>query len=150
MPLDAPMVLVVDDDEHIRDLLRTRLELAGLRTVSAADGIEAMSALSSHRPAAMVLDVSMPRMDGFQMLEALKRTRRPPPPTLMLTARNAADDVRRAISLGAKDYLAKPFNDQLLLRRVHRLLRTPGADAPPPAQPPEQPPEQPRRDELFL
>lgn len=141
---DAPLVLIVDDDEHIRDLLRTRLELDGLHTVCAQDGIEAMITLASHRPAAMVLDVSMPRMDGFQMLEALKRTRRAPPPTLMLTARNAADDVRRAISLGAKDYLAKPFNDQLLLRRVRRLLRAPTPAVEPP------PPERSKGDELYL
>lgn len=99
---DAPLVLIVDDDEQIRDLLRTRLELDGLHTVCANDGIEGMISLTSHRPAAMLLDVSMPRMDGFQMLEALKRTRRIPPPTLMLTARNAAEDVRRAISLGLR------------------------------------------------
>ncbi|MDB5471976.1 MAG: two component transcriptional regulator [Caulobacter sp.] len=146
---DAPLVLIVDDDEHIRSLLQTRLELDGLRTIFACDGIEAMTLLYSHRPAAMVLDVSMPRMDGFQMLEALQRTRRPPPPTLMLTARNAAEDVRRAIALGAKDYLAKPFNDQLLLRRVRRLLRAPALQAEPaPPEPP--PPEQLRGDELFL
>lgn len=141
---DAPLILVVDDDDHIRDLLRTRLELDGLRTIFAKDGIEAMIVLSTHKPAAMVLDVSMPRMDGFQMLDALRRTRRVPPPTLMLTARNAADDVRKAIALGAKDYLAKPFNDQLLLRRVRRLLRAASpAEAPPPAQPS-------KGDELYL
>ncbi|RYF90171.1 MAG: response regulator [Caulobacteraceae bacterium] len=137
------MVLVVDDDEHIRALLRTRLELDGLTTTSANDGIEALAQLATSRPAAMLLDVSMPRMDGFQLLETLRNTRRTPPPTLMLTARNAADDVRRAIALGAKDYLAKPFNDQLLLRRVRRLLRTPAAVAP-------QTPERPSGDELFL
>lgn len=140
---DAPHVLIVDDDEQIRDLLRTRLELDGLHTVCANDGIEGMISLTSHRPAAMLLDVSMPRMDGFQMLEALKRTRRIPPPTLMLTARNAAEDVRRAISLGAKDYLAKPFNDQMLLRRVRRLLR-------PPTPALQTSPEHPGGDELYL
>ena len=81
MRLEAPLVLIVDDDEHIRDLLRTRLELNGLTTLCAGDGAEAMATLSSHRPAAMLLDVSMPRMDGFQLLEALRRTRRTPPPT---------------------------------------------------------------------
>lgn len=129
---DAPVVLVVDDDELVRDLLRIRLELDGLMPVVAKDGIEAMTLLSSHRPAAMLLDVSMPRMDGFQVLKTLRRTNRTPPPTLMLTARNAAEDVRKAIELGAKDFLAKPFNDQLLLRRVRRLLRPPPKPAPTP------------------
>ncbi|MCE3288046.1 MAG: response regulator [Caulobacter sp.] len=133
MPLEAPLVLIVDDDEHIRDLLRTRLELDGLNTISANDGVEALATLTNHRPAAMLLDVSMPRMDGFELLEALRRTRRTPPPTLMLTARNAAEDVQRAIAMGAKDYLAKPFNDQMLLRRVRRLLRAPVQPTKPPA-----------------
>jgi two-component system OmpR family response regulator len=141
MRLEAPLVLIVDDDEHIRDLLRTRLELAGLTTLCAGDGSEAMATLANHRPAAMLLDVSMPRMDGFQLLEALRRTRRPPPPTLMLTARNATEDVQRAIALGAKDYLAKPFDDQMLLRRVRRLLR---------AATPKPPPAPPSGQELFL
>lgn len=149
MRLDRPLVLIVDDDELIRELLRTRLELDGLNTISANDGLEAMTALTNHRPGAMLLDVSMPRMDGFQLLEALKRTNRTPPPTLMLTARNAAEDVRRAIGLGAKGYLAKPFNDQLLLRRVRRLLRGPtpvvqDAPSPEPAAEPS------RGDELYL
>jgi len=131
---DSPVVLVVDDDELVRDLLRIRLELDGLMPVMARDGIEAITLLSSHRPAAMLLDVSMPRMDGFQVLETLRSAGRVPPPTLMLTARNAVEDVRKAIGLGAKDYLAKPFNDQLLLRRVRRLLRpsTPRPEAAPP------------------
>jgi DNA-binding response OmpR family regulator len=140
---DSPLVLIIDDDEHIRALLRTRLELDGLTTISANDGVEAMTALANHRPAAMLLDVSMPRMDGFQLLETLQKSRRTPPPTLMLTARNAAEDVQRAIALGAKDYLSKPFNDQLLLRRVRRLLRP----ATPAAGPPPAPP---GGDELFL
>lgn len=130
MRLDAPLVLIVDDDELIRELLRTRLELDGLNTVCARDGVEALAALSNHRLAAMLLDISMPNMDGFQLLDTLRRTRRIPPPTLMLTARNAAEDVQRAIAMGAKDYLAKPFNDQMLLRRVRRLLRAPGVSPP--------------------
>jgi DNA-binding response OmpR family regulator len=132
---DSPVVLVVDDDGLVRDLLRIRLELDGLLPITARNGVEAMTLLSSHRPAAMLLDVSMPRMDGFQVLEALRQTGRKPPPTLMLTARNAAEDVRRAIELGAKDYLAKPFNDQVLLRRVRRLLRSPTRKAPTATQP---------------
>lgn len=146
---DSPLVLIVDDDELIRELLRTRLELDGLRTASARDGVEALDVLASRRPAAMVLDVSMPRMDGFQLLESLRRTNRLPPPTLMLTARNAAEDVQRAIGLGAKDYMAKPFDDQLLLRRVRRLLRSPAPQAGATSTP-ETPPPAARGEELFL
>ncbi len=146
---DSPLVLIVDDDEHIRELLRTRLELDGLKTASARDGVEALNMLASRRPSAMVLDVSMPLMDGFQLLESLRRTNRLPPPTLMLTARNATEDVQRAIGLGAKDYMAKPFDDQLLLRRVRRLLRSPALQAGATSTP-EPSPSAARGEELFL
>lgn len=131
MPLKptAPTILIADDDEMIRDLLRTRLEIAGYATVSAEDGVEAFSHATQRRLAAMLLDVNMPRMDGFQVLDAVRRSGRPLPPTLMLTARHANSDVRKALALGAKDYMAKPFDDQMLLRRVARLLRTLAPDS---------------------
>jgi two-component system OmpR family response regulator len=72
----------------------------------------------------MILDINMPELDGFGVLEALGQDAGLTP-ILVLTARHAAEDVRRAIGLGAKDYLAKPFSESQLLARVARLLRTP-------------------------
>lgn len=76
------------------------------------------------RPDAMVLDINMSEMDGFGVLRTLRAQNRLVP-TLVLTARHAAEDVRLAISLGAKDYLTKPFSEQQLLGRISRVLRPP-------------------------
>jgi DNA-binding response OmpR family regulator len=146
-----PLILITDDDELIRDLLGVRLDLAGYRTVTANDGVSALTAIAEYRPAAMILDLAMPRLDGFGVLSTLRRLGRPIPPTLILTARHATADVRTAMSLGAKDYMAKPFDDQTLLRRVSRLLRSPPQVAAGPAPTPSPPaPPTPIENELFL
>jgi DNA-binding response OmpR family regulator len=129
-------ILVVEDDAGIRDLIRTRLNAAGYDTHIAKDGVEAMNRIGELRPNGVVLDINMPNMDGFSVLQAMRDSpsRRPCAPVLVLTARHDATDVRRAVSLGAKDYLTKPFNDSQLLARVARLLREP---IPPPPRPDE-------------
>jgi len=122
-------ILVAEDDAGARDLVRTRLAAAGYDTHTAHNGIEALQRARALRPAGMVLDINMPGMDGFAVLEAirtdvnLRDTR-----VLVLTARHAADDVKRAMGLGAKDFLTKPFNEQQLLARVARLFRQPKPD----------------------
>jgi DNA-binding response OmpR family regulator len=128
MRMNAPggklSVLVVDDDPLLLDLLETLLGLADYQVCVARDGREALDAVIATPPDLMVLDINMPVMDGFAVLEELAR--RDPsesPPILVLTARYAADDVNRALRLGASDYLAKPFSNKTLLMRVHRLLR---------------------------
>ena len=129
----SPRVLVVEDDAGIREIVRIRLRSVGYEVETARTGYEGLSKIKTWRPSAVVLDINMPELDGFGVLEALgeaaART-----PILVLTARQAADDVRRAIGLGAKDYLAKPFSEAQLLARVARLLRPPrAAPAPTPA-----------------
>ena len=116
-------VLVVDDDRAILELVCTRLTLAGYDAFQARDGAEAISRLNGLKPQAMVLDLNMPKLDGFGVLQTLGRERALKTPTLVLTARHAAADVQKAVELGARDYLAKPFKDQQLLMRVSRLLR---------------------------
>lgn len=123
-------ILVAEDDQNVRDLIRTRLTGAGFEVHTVRNGAEALEAIRSIKPAAMVLDINMPVMDGFAVLETLK-TYRMLFPILVLTARHAGDDVRRAISLGAKDYLTKPFTEAQLQARVARLLRA----APPASRP---------------
>ncbi len=76
------------------------------------------------KPDALILDINLPGLDGLSILARWKERGVTPPPTLMLTARHSAADVQEAISLGAKDYLTKPFNDVVLLSRVARLVRT--------------------------
>lgn len=121
-------VLVVDDDRAILELVCTRLTLAGYDAFNARDGDEALGRLATLRPAAMVLDLSMPRLDGFGVLEQMGKAGTEKTPTMVLTARHSAADVKRAVDLGARDYLSKPFNNNQLLMRVTRLLR-PRAEA---------------------
>ena len=124
-------VLVVDDDKAVLDLITTRLDLAGYQTFFARDGFEGLARLYELRPAALVVDVNMPRLDGFGLLRKmrleglLERT-----PTMVLTARNQPDDVRQAIELGARDFLTKPFRDNQLISRVGRLVHKPPASRP--------------------
>lgn len=120
-----PRLLVVDDDPMMLELLVTRLELAGYAVSTARDGLEALRRVHKCRPQALILDINMPRLDGFGVLEQLNTSRWP---VLVLTARNQTQDVQRAISLGARDFLSKPFKDNQLLLRVARLLRTGSAE----------------------
>jgi DNA-binding response OmpR family regulator len=129
----SPRVLVVEDDAGIREIVRIRLRSVGYEVETARTGYEGLSKIKTWRPSAVVLDINMPELDGFGVLEALAEAAARTP-ILVLTARQAADDVRRAIGLGAKDYLAKPFSEAQLLARVARLLRPPrAAPAPTPA-----------------
>jgi DNA-binding response OmpR family regulator len=118
-------VLVAEDDAGVRDLVRTRLFQAGYDVHTARNGGEALRRIRELQPNVVVLDINMPELDGFGVLKALEADPAPGTRILVLTARHAADDVRRAMALGAKDYLAKPFNDAQLLARVARLTRPP-------------------------
>ena len=119
-------ILVAEDDPGIRELIRARLTTAGYDTHTAHNGREALQRMRALKPAGLILDINMPELDGFGVLEALstdealKRV-----PVLVLTARHGAEDVKRAVGLGAKDFLTKPFNDGQLIARVARLLRAP-------------------------
>lgn len=118
-------ILVVDDDPMILELLVTRLELGGDQVVTARDGHEALKRVAESHPHAMILDVNMPRLDGFGVLRHLKSMGRIAVlPVMVLTARYQASDVQEAVRLGAKDFLAKPFKDNQLVLRVERLLHS--------------------------
>ena len=119
-----PRILIAEDDPMVLELITTRLELAGYQTFAARNGGEALSRLGDVRPDGLVLDINMPVLDGFQVLSHLRSTgaiRRTP--TLVLTARNRPEDVKKAIELGARDFIAKPFQDEQLIARVGRLVR---------------------------
>lgn len=124
-------ILVVDDDPAVLDLVVARLEIAGYETCWARDGSTAMERLRDTRPAAMILDLSMPNLDGFGVLDLMsRRSDLARTPVLVLSARTGAEDVKLAMTLGASDYLSKPFDTSRLLARVARLLR-PRRSAPP-------------------
>ncbi len=119
-----PQILVVDDDENIRLLLRELLERAGYSVTEAADGRTALRHLFTTPPALVILDVTMPDMDGYQTLERVRDLS--DVPVLMLTARTQELEKVRGLSAGADDYVAKPFGRQELLARVQALLRRTG------------------------
>ncbi|MEX0706018.1 MAG: response regulator, partial [Nitriliruptoraceae bacterium] len=117
-------VLVVDDDDDIRTVLRIVLELEGMEVVTACDGVEGLEVAHAQRPDAVLLDVNMPRMNGMQMLAALRED---PAlghlPVLMLTARAETDDAVEALRAGADDHIAKPFDPRLLAARIEAVVR---------------------------
>jgi DNA-binding response OmpR family regulator len=119
-----PRILVVDDEADIRLLLRELLERAGFTVDEAADGRTALRHLFANAPALVILDVTMPEMDGYQTLERVRDLS--DVPVLMLTARNQELEKVRGLSAGADDYVAKPFGRQELLARVQALLRRTG------------------------
>ncbi len=124
MSASPPKILIAEDDAGVRDLVRTRLRIAGYDAHIARNGLEAVERALALRPDAMVLDINMPGLDGFGVLSAIQD--QAPDlnlPTLVLTARHSSDDVRMAIALGARDYLTKPFTEAQLLARVARLMR---------------------------
>lgn len=117
-----PSVLVVEDDQAVRESLRRSLEFNGYAVSLAADGNEALAAVRSHQPDAVVMDVMMPRMDGLEATRLLRESGNRVP-ILVLTARDAVGDRVEGLDAGADDYLTKPFALAELLARLRALLR---------------------------
>jgi DNA-binding response OmpR family regulator len=118
-----PVILAADDDPDIRELVAFRLERSGYTVLQAADGEEARALALEHTPDLAVLDVMMPKMDGFEVVRRLRAeeaTKRMP--IIMLTARAQDSDVEEGFESGADDYLRKPFSPQELRARVQAIL----------------------------
>jgi DNA-binding response OmpR family regulator len=115
------LILVVDDEEPIRQLASLYLEKEGFQVACAADGPEAIELAQRQRPALVVLDVMLPTIDGFEVCRRLRRDS--DVPILMLTARNEDVDKIVGLELGADDYLTKPFNPREMVARVKAILR---------------------------
>ncbi len=118
----GPVVLLVDDDAGIRRTVTAGLELEGFEIVSASGGRAALEAAERVRPAAILLDLAMPDLDGTEVLRAL-RARGDEVPVCVLSARDQVDDRVRALQDGADDYVVKPFALQEVAARLHALLR---------------------------
>jgi DNA-binding response OmpR family regulator len=114
-------VLVVDDDGDIRGLVRELLERAGHEVIDAPDGPEGLRLFYAKQPNLVILDVSMPGMEGWEVLERIRELS--DVPVLMLTARAEELDKVRGLRAGADDYVTKPFGRQELLARVDAALR---------------------------
>ena len=115
-------ILVVDDEDYITDLIAVGLRFVGFEVDTAADGREALAKVAATRPDLVVLDISMPGIDGLEVVERLRRDG-VTIPVVFLTARDAPADRVRGLHLGADDYITKPFSLEELLARVEAILR---------------------------
>ncbi|MBV8957267.1 MAG: response regulator [Actinobacteria bacterium] len=123
-------VLVVDDEEGIRVLCRVNLELGGFEVVEASDGVEALEKARAQHPDLVFLDLMMPRMDGWQVLDELKNDATTANiPVVILTARTSEEDQMRGWGGGILDYLAKPFNPQRLVEWAEQAMQPRTANA---------------------
>jgi DNA-binding response OmpR family regulator len=120
---DRPLVLCADDEDDILALVRLRLDHAGFDVVTASDGEAALAMIRERRPSVCVLDVMMPRLDGYEVVAAIRSD-----PSLadlkviLLSARVQQGDVDLGLAAGADAYLAKPFRASELVERIEELL----------------------------
>lgn len=118
----AELILIVDDEAGVRELLADALKLAGFETLTAADAMIAQTLLRSVKPDLLVVDINMPLMDGFEFIERI-RSNGDQTPALMLSARGERADITRGLTLGADDYVTKPFGLEELVLRIRAILR---------------------------
>ena len=117
------LILVVDDNEMNRDMLSRRLQRQGYETLLAEDGLQAIELMTTHDFGLVLLDIMMPKMNGYEVLEQVKNDERLKHiPIIMISAVDDLESVVRCIELGAEDYLFKPFNPVLLKARVRAGL----------------------------
>jgi len=114
--------MIIDDEAGVRELLADALKLAGFETLSAADAMIAQTALRTVKPDLLIVDINMPMMDGFEFIERI-RSNGDNTPALMLSARGDRADITRGLTLGADDYVTKPFGLEELVLRVRAILR---------------------------
>jgi two-component system response regulator ResD len=121
-------VLVADDEDHIRELVKLYLMNEGFRVILAKTGTEALKAWREQAPSLVILDIMMPEMDGREVLKLIRKERKTP--VIMLTAKDAEMDKVYGLELGADDYVTKPFSPRELVSRVKAVLRRAEEPAP--------------------
>ena len=120
-------IMVVDDDRNICELLRLYLEKEGYDTVVASDGAAALEAFDAAKPDLILLDVMMPRLDGWQVCREIRKKSQCP--IIMLTAKGELFDRVLGLELGADDYVVKPFEAKEVMARIKAVLRRSGVSA---------------------
>jgi two-component system KDP operon response regulator KdpE len=114
-------VLVIDDEQRIINFLSSKLRASGYEVITATNGKEALEQVQAQEPDLVVLDIMMPKMDGFETLKELRAFSSVP--TIVLSAKGTNEDKIRGLSLGADDYLAKPFSPDELVARIEAVRR---------------------------
>ncbi len=116
-------ILIADDEEHLGYMVKFKLEKEGFDVIWKMDGRQALEAVQEERPELVILDVMMPGLTGFEVLEAIKADPElKDTPVIMLTARGQEADTVKGIDLGAADYIVKPFRPAELVARIRRCL----------------------------
>jgi two-component system OmpR family response regulator len=130
--MSKPRVLVVDDEEHITELVAMALGYNGFETERVSTGRQALAALDDRRPELIVLDVMLPDLDGFEVAKRIRAAEGAGKkvPIIFLTARDTTADKIEGLRLGSDDYVTKPFSIEELVERVRAVLRRSGADGP--------------------
>ena len=121
-------ILIVDDEARMRRVIADYLRIKGYETAEAADGVEALEKFAAEPPDLVLLDVMMPRMDGWEVCRRIRA--RSQVPVIMLTAKGEEEDELQGFSLGADEYIMKPFSLKILLARIEAVFRR-GAEAAP-------------------
>ncbi|MDX1663388.1 MAG: response regulator transcription factor [Candidatus Promineifilaceae bacterium] len=116
-----PTVLIVDDEQALRDFVRRNLEVRNFETLSAANGLEALALFNTHQVDLVIADLMMPHMNGLEMIRRIRETSLVP--IIVLSALGEEQDKVQALNLGADDYLTKPFGVEELLARIKAVLR---------------------------
>jgi two-component system OmpR family response regulator len=122
---DLKRILVVDDEPNINDLISTSLKFSGFDVRSAMNGAEALTVAEEFKPHALVLDVMMPGMNGFEVCEKLRKDGLKVG-VLFLTAKDSTDDKVTGLTIGGDDYMVKPFSLEELIARIRAILRRTG------------------------
>lgn len=125
----AIKILTVDDEPDVRRLIEIKLKKAGFEVITAADGEEGVDKAKAEKPDLILMDVMMPKMDGFTAVEKIKKEMKPAPLVMMLTAKGTEDDVMQGLVGGADDYITKPFAPRELIARVKVVLIKAGRKA---------------------
>lgn len=114
-------ILVIDDDSFISQLIKNTLQPEGYDVILATDGVYGMKLMRDTKPDLVLLDIMMPGPDGYQVLKSIRK--HSDVPVIMITAKLGVDSIKKAIDLGADDYLKKPFRPIELVARIHAKLR---------------------------
>jgi two-component system alkaline phosphatase synthesis response regulator PhoP len=122
-------ILTVDDEPDVRRLIEIKLKKAGFEVITAVDGEEGVEKAKAENPDLVLMDVMMPKMDGYTAVEKIKTEMDPAPLVMMLTAKGTEDDVMQGLVGGADDYITKPFAPRELIARVKVALIKAGRKA---------------------
>lgn len=117
-------ILVIDDEPHLVEVLANRLQASHYEVMTAVTGREGLEKAQKEKPNLILLDILMPDIDGYQLLQSLKeKAETKGIPVVILTVKKWSEDIQRAMSAGAVDYVVKPFDSKNLLEKIERVLK---------------------------